>query len=1118
MTDNYRVLISKLDAFIRKYYKNRLIKGAIYALALVLSLFLSVAMLEYFVQFKQTGRTILFYSFILSSSYVLVYYLVIPLLKLYQFGKIINHNQAADIIGKHFSQVNDKLTNVLQLHEMSGNTENQLLLAGIDQKAFELKPVPFTEAINLGENKKQLKFILIPALFILGVITFSPNIIRDSTERLIKHNSAVMIAAPFSYVFETPLEVLRNEDYKLVVSVEGNAIPEKVFLVKNGVRTPLMKEKNTQFSFLFKNVNESEEFSLYASGFDSQNYQLKVLPKPTLTNIDVSLTYPKYLEKENQQLNNTGDLVVPEGTKIKWAVSSEDASAMLFVLGDSVLTSNKNSTSISCEITAENSLSYFLIAENDLVDFADSVKYTLSVVKDEFPQISVVEKRDSTNDKKLYFNGEIKDDYGFSRLTFNYQILTKVDSLPNRNELNKVDLSINKRLTEDEFFHFWNMEGENLLPGDEISYYFELWDNDGYSGAKSVKSVLKTAKTKTSKEVKGEINKSEQDIKDDLAKSLEETKEFKEKVDKLRKKLSEKKELGWQEKKELEELIETQKQLEKQFEELSDENAKKNEQLNEISEQNEDILKKQEQLQELFEELMSDEMKQLMERLEEMMEKMNKNMLENNLEEMELSSEDLEKELDRSLELFKQLEVDQKMEDLKNRLNETAKKQEELAEKTENKEGSNEELKKEQEELEKEFDEIKKELDDLKSKDQELERPKGIDEMKDKQEEVSNEMSESSEKLENNKNKKASESQKSAAEKMQEMANQLEQMQADASQEGEDMDALRQLLENLLYLSFEQEALMADLKGVKRQSPEYVKITQRQHKLKDDAKMIEDSLFALSKRVVQLESTVNKEIRQINSNMDKAIGFMEERQTPLAMNRQQYVMTSANNLALLFDEALQQMQQQAQQKQGEGSCDNPGGAGKPKPGSGKGSVGNMRQLQEQLSKQLEDLKKSMEEGSKPGQNGKPKTGLPNVKGGMSKSLAKTAAQQAKIRQQLQEMRNGQNAIGKKAIDQMTKLMEETETDLVNKRITQQTLNRQKEILTRLLESERAEREQDKDDKRESVSGREKEVSNPELYFEYNRKKDKQVDLLKTTPPNLNKYFKNKVSKYFQTIN
>ncbi len=1113
MSNNYQILIQKLDAFIRKYYKNRLIRGGIYSAGLLLLTFVVFTTIEYFGQFDTTGRTILFYSFLITAIYLLVYYIVIPLLKLYHFGKVINHKQAAEIIGNHFEEVKDKLINVLQLERLASTKNDQLLLASIDQKAVELKPVPFSNAINIGENKKHLKYLIIPLLLIVGISITSPKILTESTNRLINHNTYIEPIAPFKMEIANPnLNVLKNKDFNLKVTLSGNQLPDKIYLEQNGIKLPLSKEDKRNYSYTFKNVQSGKNFKLYASGFYSKEHELKVIPNPILTDFTISINYPKYLNKKNEVITNTGDLILPEGTQLKWNIQAEDADYVYFVDSDSSFQLKSAATQFIHQKIAIKNQGYAIIPSNSFVEFGDTVQYSLQVVPDKFPTINVTEKKDSTNDSRIYFRGEITDDYGFSGLSFHYHILTKIDSLPNRNRPKQINIPHNNATNIDEFFHFWNLEELNILPGDEISYYFTVWDNDGVNGRKSTKSALKTFKSKSIKERNVQTTKSNNEIKESLSEGIKNAKQIQKELEDLKKKLAEKKEIGWEEKQKLKDLLEKQKELEKKVNEVQQQNQKNNQQQNEYKQYSEEILQKQEQLQKLFDELMTDEMKEMMEKLQEMMDKLDKNMFENELDKMELSNKDLEKELDRSLELFKQMEFEQKLDEVKNKLDELAEQQNQLSEDTKNKKESNEKLAEKQEQLNEEFDELKKELDQLNQMDKELERPNGMEDTKEKQEEISEEMKNSSDQLQNGKNKKSSQSQKNAAQKMQEMAQQMAAMQQAAENQGEDMDALRQLLDNLIHLSFEQEELMEQYKKINRKSPEYVELTQKQKKLKDDAKMIEDSLFALSKRVVQLESTINKEISAINSNMDKTIYYMAERQIPMAAARQQYVMTSVNNLALLFDEALQQMQAQMRsQKQGEGSCNKPGGNGKPKPG-----FGAVKKMQEQLSKQLEQMKKAMEQGNMPG--GKKKgeqQGMGIGKGGMSESLAKMAAQQAKIREELNKLKKSGGGTG---LNGMSKLMEENETDIVNKRITQETINRQKEILTRLLESEKAEREREWDDKRESKEGIVKEQRNPELYFEYNKEKEKEVDLLKTTPPNLSTFYKGKVNQYFQQIN
>ncbi len=374
-------------------------------------------------------------------------------------------------------------------------------------------------------------------------------------------------------------------------------------------------------------------------------------------------------------------------------------------------------------------------------------------------------------------------------------------------------------------------------------------------------------------------------------------------------------------------------------------------------------------------------------------------------------------------------------------------------------------------------------------------------------------MKDSSEKLEQGKKNKASESQEGASEEMEEMAEQMESamQSAQAQSAQENMEDLRALLENIIQLSFDQEGVMENLKVIERDDPAYVDAGRKQRKIKDDSQMVEDSLFALSKRVPQIESIVNEEISAINKNIGKALEDIGERRTANATSRQQYVMTSYNNLALLLDEALKQMQMaMANQMPGKGNCEKPGGQGK-NPSSGK-----MGKMQEEMGKKLEEMMKQMEKGQQQGGN-KPgfKPGMGNQ--GMSKEIAKMAAEQAAIRREVERMAQELNQKGKgegKGLQDIAQEMEEMEKDLVNQEITRESLKRQEDIMIRLLESEKAMREREYDDRRESNSPGEYEPSNPENYLEYKRQKSREVELLRTVPADLKPYYRDKVNDYF----
>src|SRR5688572_22931343 len=102
------ILLLKLDEFIRRYYKNSLIRGSLYACGIVIAAFLAVTLLEYFGQFGRVMRGVLFLGFIGSALFVMGKYVAIPLLKLYRIGPMISYDEAARIIGRHFNNVQDK--------------------------------------------------------------------------------------------------------------------------------------------------------------------------------------------------------------------------------------------------------------------------------------------------------------------------------------------------------------------------------------------------------------------------------------------------------------------------------------------------------------------------------------------------------------------------------------------------------------------------------------------------------------------------------------------------------------------------------------------------------------------------------------------------------------------------------------------------------------------------------------------------------------------------------------------------------------------------------------------------------------------------------------------------
>ncbi len=1109
-SSSYDLLIGKLDEFIRKFYKNQLIRGLLYATGILVSGFLVLTVLEYFAHFDIIVRTILFWSFIVATVAVLSRFVFFPLFKLNRIGKIISHEEAANIIGTHFNNVQDKLLNVLQLRrtEASGGTSPALIQASINQKISELKPVPFSSAIDLRQNRKYAKYAIAPLLVIIAIIFTNAGIITESAHRLANPGEFFEAAAPFKFEIQNKnLKAVENEDFPLEVKLTGQEIPQEVSILVDGNEYPLNREGTIDFNYVFRNLQKTKTFRLYADGFTSKEYTLEVLPNPIVLNFDVELQYPKYTNKKNEVLKNTGDLVVPAGTNIVWKFNTRATRNFLFALSDtSFALKQSGDNSFSFTRRFLESKNYSLHTENEFLKSKDSIRYSINVIPDLYPAISIEEKKDTMSRLKLYFTGEVKDDYGFSRLAFVYHTLSKKDSTGKEiaDKTVTVPMSVNNSQQRDQFYYFWDLSKLGVEAGDEVEYYFEISDNDGVHGAKTTRTQRMLYHAPTEQELKDQNNQNNKKTEDELEASLAESQALQKDIDEMYKKLMEKKALSWEDKKKIEELKNRQKELQQKIDNLKQEQAQNAQQQSEFMPNDPEAAAKQEEINKLFEQLATEDMKKLIAQMEALMQNADKNKMQKSLDEMKQENKDVQKDLDRTLNLFRDMQVRQKMDDAIKDLNEMQKQQDSLSKESAEKNQTKEkqaENKAAQDSLNKKFDQFRKDMDALQEENQKLETPHDIPNTDLKEMEVQQQQREGTQNQNESSPKKASDSQKKASDKMGEISSQLQAAQQKMQEEEatEDMQAIRQLLSNLIQLSFDQEALMAKVKTTSVNDPQYTSLAREQKKLRDDSKMIEDSLLALSKRNPKISPMVNKEITNINMNMDRAMSSLGERNTSEAQNREQQAMTSINNLALMLNESLEQMMAQANaeskaQCQG-GNCKKPGNGKKNKPG-----MGSLRSMQQGLNQQMKAIQ----------QSGKP---------GSAEQLAKMAAQQAYIRQMLQEsMKGGKEGEGGPDPGGQTQgKMEETETDLVNKQITAETIKRQQEILDKMLEYEKAEQQKEQDEQRQSNEAKNQQESNPEGFSEYNSQKQKEAELLKTVPPALSLFYKNKVNTYFNGV-
>lgn len=1104
MQNNFDILIQKIDGFIRKYYINQILKGTIYSFSLILSLFLVVDVIEYFAWSGILFRTVLFYTFSGITIFLVLFYIIIPGIKLFKIGKIISDEEAARLIGKHFPEVSDKLLNTLQLNrnvaELNSNAHVELLLASIEQKASGLKPIPFTNAVDMKKNVRYLRYFLPPLAILVFILLISPAFVTGPSERILNHRSYFEKPLPYQLVLMNEnLEVLQHEDFILQVKAEGEALPAEVFLDDGYFQYKMLENKVGEYEYTFAGIDADRYFQLKTEEYVSPQYHLKVLPKPVIFNFEIDLNYPDYLSKKKETVLNSGDLVVPEGTIVTWKIYTRDADKVMFKKNFALQKLDlKNGNMFLHQETAQSNFFYSLSASNEFVQ-SDSMTFTVQVVPDKYPTISI----DKT-DSELYYDltniqGIISDDYGFYSLEFYYK------KENNEGAWKKTVLNIDKSIEKQRFNFNFNNSEMDLSPGESLEYYFLVRDNDAVNGFKKTKSASYFLRLPGTDEIKENVTETSDQLKNKMDEAIKQLNDLNKQLEEAQLSLFQKNELSWLDKSKIQDLLNQQLELQQNIQQLNQRKDQIN-QMNQMIDKNNnpELQEKLNQLQQLFENMDKKDLEKQLEELKKSLENIDKDKISKMLEEMKKENEQLSGKMDQNLELFKQLELEQKIQQIVEDLEKLAEEQISLGEKTLNDEIKNEASLKEQKEITNSFSEIEKDLQEAGKMNADLEQPLDLEMDALNQDSIHGDMDQASENLEKGKENKAGQNQKSAGNKMQKMANGLNMMMQSAMQSrmGEDAEKTKVLLDNIMDLSFAQENLLKAVENTSINDPSTKKLTLDQKSFQDDFVIIQDSLTALSKRQVMIQPFILQESASVSTYMQRALESLQNNRMGPAQAEQQYATTSLNNLALMLEESLEKMQKSMNssgQMSGNQSC--------PNPGNSPGNMNQMMQMQKQLN---EGMNKQSKEKGLQGSEGL---------NGQSEELARMAAAQSEIRKLLQQYLDELESSGGNG-DQINKLIDEmkkSEDEIVNRKITRETLERQKDIEVRLLQSDKAQQEREKENKRESNEGKNRIRSNQNLELKYNELNLGQDEILMLSPVSMNKFYKDYFKKYIYKL-
>jgi len=1090
MTKDFNILVKKLSSFRNKYYSYKVIKGFMLTFFLLLTVILFFALLEYFIYMPSGARIIIVYSFMVFAVFLFVHFVIIPLLKLFHIIKPLNIKSSSVFIQDHFRKIQDKLLNIIELSEIESDTySSDIVKASIDQKINELNIFDFREAVQFKNLRIVFIYFVLSIFVTSGFFVLKKSVFTSSFHRFINYKTEFVKPAPYNFVLlNNELVATKGESFKILLECKGNMLPQIVYINIEGNNYIMSNVSPGKFEFDIASVINPVNFYFTDLKYKSEEYFIDLLPAPGITNFTAEVQPPSYTGIVDKKFENLGDLQVPNGTKVKWNFTGIDIDTLYLFFSDSTIAgASKSDQGFEISKTFYKSENYNVFVKNDLTEFELALSYSVDVIPDLYPEIKVVRVRDSLKMTRYFFKGIVGDDYGFSGLDFHYNV---------DNNDSAIAIPFVENLTEQDFYFSYDFAEVPASSGN-ITYYFTVTDNDVVNDYKTTTSNGFTMIIPDRNEIAETENEKFNKLEKMLKESHDLANEIQNDINSLRLKNMDSNITDWEKSQMVNDMVKKQNKLENLYEKIKINNEELNNYIDSFNRQNEEIREKQQQIEELLNEVFTDELKKLLEEFNKLAEKFDSKKLNSLSDKMNLTYEDLQKQLDRNLEMLRKMKVEQKLQNVIDEMRKMASEEDKFSrdinekenyEDTENKVSGHK----------KELSIIENDLHDGLKLNNELKNKLNFDDFDEEFQDIDKSMDESLDQLGDHRKKKSGQSLKRTSHKLENSAFAMQQMldSNEIREKTENIENLRQILSNLIFISFQQEKILKDLNNISVEYPVLNTLNLEQKRIKDQSVIVSDSLYALAGRTPQINTLVNNELLTLILNLDNVCDQLEEGLFSDAKSSQQYIITAANNLALMLNEALENLEKQlADSCSGCQQCENPGNK--------KGGINLLKKTSDNIRKQLEQMIEQLKKGgNKPGQ----------------RQFGEMLMRHEMMQQMLRDIMNDGD-IGSPAryhLRQIDKMLEQNRKELLSKNINADMIIRQNQITSRLLEAEKAEMERDYEKKRE---GRVAEdfYSNPVEFFEYKKEKDVVIENFNRNSHKLTNFYSKKYKQYLNNF-
>ncbi|HEU4724045.1 MAG TPA: DUF4175 family protein [Candidatus Eisenbacteria bacterium] len=799
------------------------------------------------------------------------------------------------------------------------------------------------------------------------------------------------------------------------------------------------------------NLKEDLRYRVAAGDAESPEYALSVRDLPRATGYRIRYVYPAYTGLEPEEMQAlTGDLAAPRGTKARLEVTLSRDAATAVLIGDrsgARIDGTRGVRIVGFDVPIRSDDAITIRLTDARGRRADLGPFDLRAIPDRPPTVTVLAPgsvEDVSRDMTATIVAGATDDHGVRKMLLRYHAREETPRVETLHEEKAGSRELAIRYT-------WPLQAMSLLPGEEIAYQVGAVDGNAVDGPQTTWSDERRLRFPSATEILASMQKERDETIETLEDVLKGAKELQQKSEELARDIGQSREMTWEQRQQVQKTAEGQQKLRDMVEKAAQQLQQSAEKLGQSRALNAELVEKINELQKLLTDIKDQSLLRAMQRLQEAIRNMQPQDVERAMQNFKVTQDDAVKNIQRTIELLKQIRMEERMEAASERAAEMERRQIALNDSLARAKSAEEAkaLADAQKELEKMTAEQKAAMDelakDLKSMDaqamkdaQELSQEMGPQEMQ-------MEMQQAEESMQQGQKAEAREKTQSLKKRLQQARKKTDQMREGFRDRKKNQLAkeMEDAAQDILDIASIQETMLKDDESSVNDRAE------TQKGLEETTKSAAQRIGDISKQTLFLTPDIAQSIGRALQNQDNAVGRYSQQDLLGGL-----MGTKESTIAL--NQAATGLLKSKDQMQGAKSS--------------TGMSEAMQQLQSLAGQQQGLNEQTM--GMMPGQ-GKPDGMDGRLSPGDGESLQRMAAEQEAIRRGLEGAMQKMGEGGGKPLGNMGDVAEEmkgVEQDLRAGRLGEDTVNRQQRILSRLLDAPRSVEKRDYSRKRMSRPG------------------------------------------------